>query len=183
MKVLKTKFTDVKIFKLKLYSDVRGKFYEFFNQKNYSRYPEIKKSFIQSNIAISKKNVLRGIHYQNQSPQSQLVTIIEGKIFYVIVDVRRTSKTFLKSETFILSSNKINQIFTPPGFACGYLVKSEKSILCYNVSKIYNNRTENGLKWNDKKLNIKWPKQKYIINKRDSEYKEIKYKLSNEFPK
>ncbi len=183
MKAINCKFKDVKIFKLNLHSDDRGAFFEIYNQKAYDRFPQIKKTFVQSNIAISKQNVLRGIHYQMKYPQSQLVTIIEGKIFYVIVDVRKSSKSFLKSETFILSSDNINQIFTPPGFACGYLVKSKKSILCYNVSKIYNKHYENGLKWNDKRLNIKWPKQKYIINKRDSEFKEINYKLNNEFPK
>ena len=170
MKVFKTKFKDAKIFKLELHSDERGYFYEIFNQKTYNKFPQIKKTFVQSNIAVSKQNVLRGIHYQMKNPQSQLVTIIEGKIFYVIVDVRKSSKSFLKSETFILSSDNINQIFTPPGFACGYLVKSKKSILCYNVSKIYNKNYENGLKWNDKRLNIKWPKQKYIINKHPTTY-------------
>ena len=183
MKVIPSKFKDVNLFKLKKHSDIRGSFFELFNKDIYEKYPLIKKSFTQSNIAISKKNVLRGLHYQIKLPQSQLVTIINGDIFYVVVDVRSNSKNFLKYQCYDLSSNNINQIFTPPGFACGYLVKSSEAILLYNVSKTYKSRYEAGLKWNDPQLNIKWPKRKFIINQRDANFKNIENKLANEFSK
>ena len=111
MKIIKSKFANVKVAILDLNKDSRGVFFEIFNKNKYKKYPLIEKSFAQSNISISKKNVLRGLHYQIKYPQSQLVTIIEGELFYVIVDVRLNSKTFLKWESFELSSKKINQIF------------------------------------------------------------------------
>ncbi len=170
-KLFKT-INGIKLMKLKVFSDNRGIFYEIYNKK-FFLLNGIKDNFVQNNISISKKNVLRGMHYTIKNPQSQLLTVLDGEIFDCLVDLRKNSKSFGKYYSFNLNAKKINQIYMPPGIAHGFCVLSKKVTLHYNASKIYDPDNEGGLIWNDKKINIKWPIKHAIISKRDKSFKSL----------
>ena len=170
-KIIK-RIDNIKIFNSHFYNDRRGFFFEIYNKKRFFLL-NIKDSFIQNSISVSKKGVIRGLHYTINNPQSQLLTVLEGKIFDCLVDLRVNSKNFLKYYSFILKHNKNNQIYMPPGFAHGFCVLSNKAILHYSASKTYEPSNSGGLIWNDKKINIKWPQKKPIISKRDKNFKTI----------
>jgi dTDP-4-dehydrorhamnose 3,5-epimerase and related enzymes len=124
-------------------------------------------NFPQDDHSFSKKNVIRGIHFQIKKPQNQLLYLVEGKLFFFFIDIRPHSNTFKKRITMILDSKKHRQIFQPAGVASGYCVLSMYSHLIYKVSELYEKKNEIGIIWNDKKLNIKWPCKKPIISKND----------------
>ncbi len=183
IKIYKSKINGVLKIKYTKFKDKRGYFYEIYNKKKY-QFSKSLTNFVQSNISFSKKNVLRGLHFQYKNSQSQLVSIISGKIYDVVVDLRIRSKTFMKYDSFTLSENSNSQIFMPPGIAHGFVVLSENAIVNYEVNKSYDKMNECGLIWNDKTLNIKWPIEKPIISKRDSKYKNFEDLLKeNKLPK
>jgi dTDP-4-dehydrorhamnose 3,5-epimerase len=159
------KITDVKIIKTKLHLDNRGYFFESFSEKK--QYNSLNVNFLQDNISLSKKNVIRGLHYRHK-PQSQLLTLVYGKIFDVIVDLRKNSKNFQNWIGINLDHTKNNQIYMPPGVAHGFCVLSDFAILHYKVTKKYDKNNEAGIKWNDDILNVKWPIKKPIISKKDN---------------
>lgn len=172
-KIIKT-IDGIKLIQTKFFPDNRGLFYEIYNKKNYNNLG-IKDNFVQNSISISKKNVLRGLHFTIQKPQSQMVTVLEGKIFDCLIDLRSKSKNFLKHYYFTLSKDKNNQLYMPPGFAHGFCVLSNRAILHYSASKIYNNKNSDGLIWNDKDMKINWPINKPIVSNRDKNFKDINY--------
>jgi len=153
-----------------LHSDDRGFFKEIYRKNEVIKTLPFE-NFVQENHSRSKKNVLRGMHYQNKRPQGQLITVFNGKVFYAIVDLRPDSLTFLKTFDIILSSEtKLNQIYTPPGVAGGYLALSDWVDLNYKVTEYYDHLDERGINCFDPNLNIKWPSSKFIINSRDENY-------------
>ncbi len=157
---------EVKLIKTKIFKDKRGFFYESFVEKKFTNL--LKQNFLQDNISLSKKNVIRGLHYQFK-PQSQLLTLVYGRIFDVIVDLRKNSKTYKKWMSFNLNFNQNNQVFMPPGVAHGFCVLSEYAILHYKVSKVYDAKNETGIRWNDKDINVNWPIRKPILSSKDKE--------------
>lgn len=159
----------IKLLKVKHFHDSRGMFYEIYNKKEFNN-RNIVDNFVQNSISISKKNVLRGLHYKVKKSQSQLLTILEGEIFDCVVDLRKSSKTYLNVFSFILNSKKNNQIYMPKGMAHGFCVLSNKAILHYNASQNYDPKNQNGILWNDNDLNIKWPIKKPIISDRDTKF-------------
>lgn len=168
MKIIQKPAKCLILLKSNFYHDDRGIFYESYSKKKYNDIG-IVDNFVQSNISISKKNVLRGLHYRILKPQSQLLTIIDGEIFDVVVDLRKNSKTFLKSFSYRLKSDgTMNQIFMGKGFAHGFLVLSNEAILHYKVSEIFDANDDYGLIWNDPDLNIKWPTRKIKISDKDN---------------
>lgn len=154
----------IKPIKIDVFNDNRGFFYEIYNKKRYSN---IKKNFIQNNISFSKKNVIRGMHYQKKCKQSQLITVIRGEINYVVVDIMRNSKNFKKYKIFNLSDKEKNQIYVPGGFANGFEVISKEVILHYNVDRLYDKTDDYGINYKDSSLNIKWSIKKPILNYKD----------------
>jgi dTDP-4-dehydrorhamnose 3,5-epimerase len=178
-----SKINGVIKIRYKKFNDRRGYFYEIYNKKEF-KFSKPLTNFVQSNISLSNKNVLRGLHFQSKNPQSQLVSVISGKIFDVVVDLRMSSKTFMQYDTFTLSEKSNLQIFMPPGIAHGFVVLSEKAIVNYEVNKTYEKKNECGLIWNDQTLKIKWPITKPIISKRDRAYNSFKELLKkNKLPK
>jgi dTDP-4-dehydrorhamnose 3,5-epimerase len=163
MKIFKTKFKDLLIYKEKTFRDNRGYFKELFKQI-YS-----KEKFIFDVMSFSKKNVLRGLHLQLETPQSKLVTVLSGKIFDVSLDCRKGSKTFGKFYTTILSDKNNKSILIPKGFAHGFCSLTNNVILLYKCSEYRNKKKEVGIIWNDKDLKIKWPVLKPIISKKDKQ--------------
>ena len=136
--------------------------------------------FIQDNESFSKKNVLRGLHIQLKKPQGKLVSVLNGKIFDVAVDMRKKSKTYLQWFGVELSSENNEMFYIPEGFAHGFLVLSNTAKISFKVSNYWNPKDEIGIPWNDSTLNIKWPLhgEKPIIAEKDMNYIEIK---NNEF--
>ena len=153
--------------------DNRGSFYELYKKSMYKNFG-IKKNFVQQNISISKKNVLRGMHFQINKPQGQLLTVIEGIIYDVCVDLRHNSKNFGKWFACYLNSKEVNQIYMSPGFAHGFYVISNFAILHYNVTEEFDRNDENGFIWNDDTIKIKWPCKKPIISSKDRLFKTFK---------
>jgi dTDP-4-dehydrorhamnose 3,5-epimerase len=149
-----------------VFSDERGFFYESFSKKNYEELG-IKDHFIQDNHSRSSKGVLRGMHFQVKSPQAQILTVLKGSIFDVVVDLRSWSETFKKWYAIELSDNGPRQIYMAPGLAHGFYVLSESADLHYKVSRFYDPTDEGGLIWNDPEINIKWPSRDPVLSKKD----------------
>jgi len=150
--------------------DERGAFRETFVSWRY-RDIGVQDDFVQDNHSYSKKNVLRGLHYQINKPQAQLLSVLSGVIFDVCVDLRPKSNSFGEWYGVCLSSADQSQIYMPPGFAHGFLVLSETADLHYKVSRTYDERDEGGLLWKDPGIGIKWPRYDgVIISPRDMSY-------------
>ena len=176
MKIFKTKIQGLILIEPKKFFDKRGYFYESYNSKSYSKIG-IKNLFVQDNLSISKKNILRGLHYQNKKPQGKLVTVIKGSILDVAVDIRKSSKTFGNHQTFILSEKNGKQLWIPKNFAHGFLTLSSKTIVSYKCTDFYDPSDQNTIIWNDEILNIAWPIKKPIISENDKKgilFKNIK---------
>jgi len=157
----KTLFKDLEIYKTKIFNDNRGNVREAFNSK------DNKKQLRLSVVSKSKKNVIRGLHYQIKKPQDKLIGVLKGKILDVVVDLRKNSKTFGKHFKIILSDKNGKMLFVPKGFAHGFLGLSDDNIVLYSCSDFRYPQYERSIKWNDKNLKIKWGIKNPIISKRD----------------
>ena len=161
MQLIKTKFKGLIIYKRPSFKDSRGYFRELFLEK------DLRKKFIFDYFSLSKKNVIRGIHLQLSKPQGKLITVLSGKIFDVCVDCRRNSRTFGKYFSIMLSENNNKSLYIPEGFAHGFCSMSNNTILHYKCTNYRSIKSETGILWNDKDLNIKWPIKKYIVSIKD----------------
>tara|TARA_B100001057_G_scaffold53921_1_gene47874 strand:- start:1370 stop:1897 length:528 start_codon:yes stop_codon:yes gene_type:complete len=161
MKIIKTKFDGLKIYRKNTYKDNRGYFRELFVSKNLS------KNFPFEVMSYSKKNVLRGLHLQIKNPQGKFVTVLSGKIFDVALDCRVKSKTYGKYFSIILSEKENDSLFIPEGFAHGFCSLSDKTIMHYKCTNYRDINSEVGILWNDHELDIKWPIKNPILSKKD----------------
>ena len=161
MEIINTKFKDLKIYNKISYKDKRGYTRELF--KNNS----IKKKFPFDLLSLSKKNVIRGLHLQTKNSQEKYVSVLKGKILDVVVDLRKKSKTFGQHFKTILSDKNAKSLLIPSGCAHGFLGLDKENIVIYSNNNYRSKNSEIGLIWNDKKLKIKWPKNKFIISKKD----------------
>lgn len=141
------------IIKKKLHSDDRGFFTELYNKNHYFDFP----IFVQDNLSYSKKNVIRGLHFQCKPfSQAKLLTVIKGKIFDVVLDVQKDSPTFGQYKSFELSEYNNHQLWIPDSFAHGFMAL-EDSIIIYKTTEVYNKDYEKTILWNDHDLAIEWP--------------------------
>ena len=161
MKKIKTKFKDLYIFQSTNHSDNRGFFRELFIEKQV----KFKLKFFV--VSKSKKNVLRGLHFQLKKPQGKYLSVLKGKIFDVAVDCRPKSKTFGKYFKILLSDKNCKSIYIPPGFAHGFLGINKENIVMYGCTNYRDKNSESGIIWNDNKLKIKWPIKKPILSTKD----------------
>lgn len=161
MKKIKTKFKDLLIFESKVYYDQRGNVRESF-KKNLTN-----KSLFLSVVSKSKKNVIRGLHFQSKKTQDKFISVIKGRILDVVVDLRKKSKTFGQHYKIILTENKARYLFVPKGFAHGFLGLDKENIVLYSCSNYRSPKHERIIKWNDKDLKINWGIKKPILSKRD----------------
>lgn len=152
-------FPDVKIIENTKYEDKRGFFIEKYNS-------ELNFKTIQDNFAFSKKNVLRGLHYQKEFSQAKMITCVKGKILDVFVDLRENSENYLKYGKIILDTIE-KSILIPRGFAHGYLTLEKENIVYYKVDNYYKPEFEKGINWKDKKINIDWELDKYGISEQE----------------
>lgn len=156
MHVIKTELPGVLIVEPKVFGDQRGYFLETWNQASYAA-AGINAIFVQDNLSLSKKGILRGLHFQNPNTQGKLVYVLHGEVFDVAVDIRLGSPTFGQSVSIILSADNKRQLFIPPGFAHGFCVTSETALFAYKCTDKYNPQAEASVLWNDPALNIEWP--------------------------
>ena len=157
MNIKKTRIKDLLLIENLVYSDYRGNFSEIFRKDKLEKYLGRNFDFVQSNLVFSKKNTLRGLHFQHEPfAQSKLVTVINGVIEDVAVDLRVNSKTYMEYYKIQLSAEKNNSLFIPRGFAHGYLTISKSATILYHVDNLYSSLHEDGIKYDNKKLNIKW---------------------------
>ena len=160
---------DVILMTPKVSGDERGFFMETFRQSEFNKHCG-EYLFVQDNHSSSTKGILRGLHYQHQKPQGKLVRVIRGEVFDVAVDMRQSSPTFGQWVGEYLSEENKKMLWVPPGFAHGFLVTSDIAEFSYKCTDYYNPGDEYSLLWNDKTLNIDWPK--YInpqLSKKDAE--------------
>lgn len=162
MKLIKTNIKDLKIIKTKIFKDKRGFLREVFKENLIKN-----KKFIFNLMSFSKKNVLRGLHIQTKNSQAKIITVTHGKIFDVVVDLRKKSKTFKKSYSIIISDKSDFSLYVPEGFAHGFLCLSKECTINYTCSNYRNSNSELTLDWEDKQLGIKWPTKKPILSKKD----------------
>ena len=161
MKIFKTEFKGLLVIKQKNHLDVRGSLRETFNNKL------LNKKFVFEYCTTSKKNIIRGFHFQKNFQQAKYVNVLKGKILDAVVDLRKKSKTFGKSFKIILSKDNATGLYIPRGFAHAYYSYYDENIIYYKLDNFYKPKYENGIKYNDKKINIKWPSKKVIISKKD----------------
>ena len=165
MKIYKTKIKDLLVIKQKNNIDNRGSLREIYNKKL------LNKKFIFEYCTTSKKNILRGFHFQSKFQQAKYVNVLKGKILDVVIDLRKRSKTFGKSFKIILSKENAVSLFIPRGFAHAYYSFEEENIIYYKLDNFYKPKYEHGIIHNDKKIKIKWPKRKMIVSKKDKKLK------------
>lgn len=159
MKIRYTDIPDVLIIEPQVFGDERGFFFESYNQKTLLEKAGISEHFVQDNHSRSAKNVLRGLHYQIQQPQGKLVRVVEGSVFDVAVDLRKSSKTFGKWVGVHLSAKNKQQLWIPAGFAHGFLVLSDYAEFLYKTTEFYAPQHERCIIWNDPDLKITWSLQ------------------------
>lgn len=140
-----------------VHGDDRGYFIETYNQCDMKE-AGIDIIFVQDNQSMSKKGVLRGLHFQKNFPQTKLVRVIKGAVFDVVVDLRSESETYGKWYGIELNEENKKQLLIPKGFAHGFLVLSDIAEFCYKCDDFYHPNDEGGMAWNDPEIGIKWPK-------------------------
>ena len=158
MQAQKLAIPEVVLFTPKLFGDDRGFFYESFNARVFSDVTGLQPDFVQDNHSRSVKGVLRGLHYQvTPHAQGKLVRVIQGEVFDVAVDIRRSSPTFGKWVGAVLSGGNRNQLWIPAGFAHGFITLSDTAEFLYKTTGFYSTQSERGIAWNDPAIGIKWP--------------------------
>lgn len=163
MEIIKTKIKDLLIIKKKTFKDNRGYFKELFRENILS------KKFKFEILSNSKKNVLRGLHLQKKNAQGKYVTVLNGKVFDVAVDLRKNSRTFGQYVSIILDSKENKSFFIPEGFAHGFCTLENNTIMHYKCTNYRDAKSEVGIIWNDRDLNIKWPIKKPILSYKDKQ--------------
>lgn len=169
MDFVETTLPGLYLIKPKIYEDSRGYFFESFNKKLFTNI-NLSVNFVQDNQSLSKKNVLRGLHFQVVPfEQGKLVRVVSGSVNDVVVDMRKDSPTFGQSYSVILSDKNKLMMWIPPGFAHGFLSLEDNTIFTYKCTAYYNKESERGIKWNDPRLNINWNALNPIVSEKDAE--------------
>ena len=159
MKATPLSIPDVVLFEPTVFGDERGFFFESFNQAKFEAAIGRQVNFVQDNHSRSVKNVLRGLHYQIQQPQGKLVRVVQGEVFDVAVDIRKSSPTFGQWAGAVLSAENKRQLWVPEGFAHGFVVTSDSAEFLYKTTDYWAPELERSIAWNDAAIGIQWPIQ------------------------
>ncbi|HTI49404.1 MAG TPA: dTDP-4-dehydrorhamnose 3,5-epimerase [Planctomycetaceae bacterium] len=170
MQFHKTDIPGVILIEPKVFGDERGFFMETYHQPRFAA-AGIDLPFVQDNHSRSRKGVLRGLHYQLRHAQGKLVRVVQGEIFDVAVDARRSSPTFGRWFGAVLSDSNRRQLYVPPGFAHGFCVVSDSADVLYKTTDVYHPEEERSVLWNDPAIGITWPVKDPIISAKDQEGK------------
>jgi dTDP-4-dehydrorhamnose 3,5-epimerase len=169
MKIITTPFEVLMIIEPRVFEDERGYFLETHHQNRFQS-ANIDCTFVQDNLSFSRKNILRGLHFQKTQPQAKLVQAVSGKIFDVGVDLRPGSATFGKWSGVIISEENKRQLFIPQGFAHGFCVLSQSAHVAYKCTDYYNPDDEGGILWSDPEIAIDWPLKNPILSAKDRQF-------------
>jgi dTDP-4-dehydrorhamnose 3,5-epimerase len=159
MKVLRTEIPDVLLIEPRVFEDARGVAFESYNRRTFNEVIGLAPDFVQDNRSTSRRNVLRGLHYQIGKPQGKLVSVVRGEIFDVAVDLRRSSPTFGKWVGFSLSERDRRMAWLPRGFAHGFLAMSDSVEILYKLDDFWSPADERTLLWDDADVGVRWPLQ------------------------
>ena len=174
MEIKKTNIIGLFLIKPSIYEDKRGYFFESFNKEIFNKIIDDKVNFVQDNQSLSSKNILRGLHFQKPPyGQSKLVSVIKGSVLDVVVDIRKNSSTYGQYVMEELNEFNHHQLYIPVGMAHGFLALEDNTIFTYKCSNFYNKESEESLLWNDKDLNINWPKIKPVLSEKDKNAKKF----------
>ncbi len=170
MKVTPLAIPDVLLIEPQVFGDDRGFFFESFNQERFEKILGQKINFVQDNHSKSMKGVLRGLHYQlPPKAQGKLVRVIQGEVFDVAVDLRKSSPTFGKWVGEILTANNKKQLWIPKGFAHGFITLSDTAEFLYKTTDFYSKEHERVIGWNDKTIAIQWPIKNVLLSSKDED--------------
>ena len=161
MKITKTEIKDLVLLSTNIYKDNRGFF------KEVEKTNVLKKKFIFDCFSYSKKNTLRGLHLQTKNSQAKIITVVQGKILDVVVDLRKKSKTYGKHFSVKISHDSDFSLFIPAGFAHGFMCLSKTCLVYYKCTNYRDKKSEVTIKWDDKDLDIKWPIKNPILSNKD----------------
>jgi len=173
MKLIQTAIPDVVIIEPQVFEDGRGWFMESFNEQLFHKELHelglpIPRPFVQENHSCSKKGVLRGLHYQlPPHPQGKLVRVVQGAVFDVAVDIRKSSPSFGKWVGIELTADNKRMFWIPEGFAHGFLALEDNTHFLYKTTDYYHKKCEGGFVWSDVDINIEWPTKCVIVNEKD----------------
>ena len=168
MRIIETSLPGVLIVEPKVFPDARGFFVETYQRERYQAMG-LTAEFVQDNLSFSTSGVLRGVHCQNLHSQGKLVQVLQGEVWDVAVDIRRSSPYFGKWTAVTLSSETRNQIYVPPGFAHGFCVLSETALFAYKCTDYYHPGAEVGFRWDDPEVGIDWPVKAPILSEKDEQ--------------
>jgi len=166
VKVIQTRLPGCAVIEPRVFGDDRGFFFETWNAGRFAE-QGLPGQFVQSNVSSSSRGVLRGLHYQWPRPQGKLVSVLEGEVYDVAVDIRRGSPTFGQWEAVILSAENRKQFWIPEGFAHGFAVLSETALFHYLCTDVYVAEADAGIRWNDADIAVDWPVSAPVLSAKD----------------
>ena len=156
MRIIETSLPGCIVIEPAVHGDARGYFYESWNARTFAE-AGLEFKFVQTNVSRSARGVLRGLHYQWPNPQGKLVSVVEGEVYDVAVDIRVGSPTFGHWTAAILSADNKRHFWIPEGFAHGFVTLSERAIFTYLCTAPYDAASDGGIRWNDAQIGIDWP--------------------------
>ncbi|MBB3834833.1 dTDP-4-dehydrorhamnose 3,5-epimerase [Xanthomonas arboricola] len=167
MKVINTGLPGCLLIEPAVFDDGRGYFFESWNAERFAKHG-LPASFVQSNVSSSSKGVLRGLHYQWPRPQGKLVSVLEGEVYDVAVDIRRGSPHFGQWVAAVLSAENKRQFWIPEGFAHGFAVLSESALFSYLCTDVYIREADASVRWDDAAIGIDWPISDPVLSAKDA---------------
>lgn len=167
MKISETDLPGCMLIEPRVFGDARGSFFESWNQKAYAD-AGLHLDFVQGNVSRSIRGVLRGLHYQWPNPQGKLVSVLEGEVYDVAVDIRRGSPNYGRWTAVILSADNHRQLWIPEGFAHGFATLSERAVFAYQCTALYDRQADAGIRWNDARIAIDWPIADPLLSDKDA---------------
>jgi len=167
LKVIETSLPGCVVIEPAVFGDDRGFFFETWNADRYGEHG-LPTKFVQSNVSASARGVLRGLHYQWPNPQGKLVSVLEGEVYDVAVDIRRGSPHFGRWSAVVLSAENKRQFWIPEGFAHGFAVLSERAIFSYLCTAQYDKAADAGVRWDDASIGIDWPISEPLLSEKDA---------------
>lgn len=167
MKIVETGLPGCIVIEPQVFRDERGDFYESFNCDKLAQHG-LAPRFVQGNVSTSKRGVLRGLHYQWPGPQGKYVSVVDGEIWDVAVDIRRGSPAFGKWAAVLMSGENRRHVWIPPGFAHGFVALSERATVSYLCTETYDREADAGIRWNDPRLAIDWPVANPLLSDKDA---------------
>ena len=166
MRIIETSLPGCIVIEPAVHGDARGYFYESWNARTFAE-AGLDFSFVQTNVSRSARGVLRGLHYQWPNPQGKLVSVVEGEVYDVAVDIRAGSPTFGRWAAAILSAENKRHFWIPEGFAHGFAVLSEFATFTYQCTTLYDHSADAAIRWNDADIAVDWPVGAPLLSEKD----------------